>query len=211
MSLPVRLMVATILLLLPCSVTAESSSDPFGFDLVRRDSSLYVKVDLSPLLGSEHVRQMKEGIDISLSYELVLTRPRRLWGAREIARRTGALVIGHRIVNEDYLIQTGAGSAKSEHLFPTLAGVHRFLADSVTLNMVYINSIEGRGHLVLRIKVTSISLTSINIGAPDDDLAAGDSPLKYLFREFLVLTGFGREEYNVRSRPFSISEIDEEL
>ena len=67
-----------------------------------------------------------------------------------------------------------------------------------------------RRRYVLKIKLTCISLTNFNLAADNDRSEEPGSPVKYLFAQFLRLTGFGRDEYTIETRPFSLSEISSE-
>ena len=187
--------------------TAARGAEPIDFSLMRDDSNLTVLRDISPVLSAGRVRRMQEGIDLALDYQLALTRPRQIWGSATIARAEGVLTIGYRIVTGDYLLAGHVPGGPENRRFGSLAKLHRFLADSIVAQMAISADQDSLTRYTLKIELTCISLTDFNLAPGDSTDTSADSPVRYLFRQFLSLTGYGRQEYSAQSHPFSLSEL----
>jgi hypothetical protein len=59
----------------------------------------------------------------------------------------------------------------------------------------------------MELKITTISLTLINMASADNESSNGGSPIKSLFNSFLDLTNYGREEIKAKSRNFVLDEL----
>jgi len=115
--------------------------------------------------------------------------------------------VGYRLVTDDYFLLRELSGSENIRRFQSLAGLHRFLADSSSYPVTACDRLDSLKRYVLRIEVTSISLSDLNLFAVDSTASEGGSPIKFLFGQFLRLTGFGREKLSVRTRPFSIAEL----
>ena len=187
-------------------VSAADAEAP-DFDLFETDGQLTVLVDLAPLLTARNVAQLKEGIDFAVEYTVALKTSRRLWGSRKIASGSGWARISYRLATEDFLILTSKGEKKSERTLSSISEVHRFLADSVQIQLAELEELDRQARYFVAIDVIAITLTSFNLTSTEPDDQGESSPLKYLFKQFLKLTDYGREEYSLESRKFSLSEI----
>jgi hypothetical protein len=190
-------------------IAAADKSEPVEYDILQREDRLSVWLNLTQYLSSRRVEQMKEGIDLAIEYRLLLLKPKRFWGAEEIAKATGLVKIGYRIVTEDFSLSAGQLGLGDDRHFVSLPRLHQFLSDSIVVDLAAYKELSLRSRYVLKIKLTCISLTNLNL-ATDDASDESGSPIKYLFTQFLRLTGFGREEYTAETRPFSLSEISSE-
>jgi hypothetical protein len=199
-----RLVLGIALLLL---TAAARGAEPIDFYLLRGDSNLSVLLDLSTVLSAGRVSRMQEGIDLVLDYQLALTRPRRVWGSTTVARTEGIMTIGYRIVTGDYHLATPEMGGTEDRQFGSLAKLHRFLADSIVVELATSAEPDSLARYVLKVKLTCISLTDFNLAPGDSTGTSADSPVRYLFRQFLSLTGYGRQEYSTQSRPFALSEL----
>ncbi|MBD3402137.1 DUF4390 domain-containing protein [candidate division GN15 bacterium] len=208
--------VLTLLLAtLPGLLAAQPDEPPTGpasgeipFDIFIRGDSLTGWIDLSGLLGSATIARLEDGIDLAFDCRARLNRPRRLFGSVRIAERTELWRLSYRVLTEHYVVATLSADSAEERSFGSLAGLAGFLADSLQFPLIPVDSLErGQGY-VLEFSVAAISLAGLGILLPNADTADGESPLKALFREFLELTGYAREERSFSSRPFSVDELE---
>lgn len=200
-----RLWVGVGLLAVLSSAATAGTGDVFDADIYRDDGSVTVWADLSASISSERVELLKEGVDLALSCQVDLLRSRRFWGAVRVERSGLDMVVGFHLLAEEYsLRQTSSAQVESNRRFATLAGLHQYLADSVVIRLAPIDSLESGRRYHVEISVFCISLTSFNLGPSGE---AKQTPLKYLFRQFLSLTGYGREHSLVTSDPFRLSDL----
>lgn len=190
--------------------TASDKGESVEYDIFERDDSISVRLDLAQCLSSKRLAQMKEGIDFAVEYRLILSAPKRFWGAEEAAKAGGVIKIGYRIVTEDYSLSAGQLGLGDGRHFVSLARLHQFLSDSIIVNLAAFKALNPSRRYTLKIKLTCISLTDFNLAGDGNSSDETGSPIKYLFTQFLRLTGFGRDEYTVETRPFSLSEISSE-
>ena len=203
--LPCLFVLAGVAISVPTAAAEDSA--PFEYDIIGRDGHIAVWLNLAGFLTTVQVERLKEGIDVSLDYQLILSRPRRLWGAEQVAKTTGSVIIGYRIVTEGYFLSAAELGFEGERHFVSLARLHQFLTDSIVVDMANFDELDPRRRYTVEVKLACIQLTSLNIASDDGFSGESSSPVKYLFRKFLRLTGFGREEYSVKSRLFSLSEV----
>jgi len=208
-SLPFCLLIL-VPLLAARPIAARDKPEPVEYDIFQREDRLTVRLNLAQYLSTRRVEQMKEGIDLAIEYRLVLSRLKRFWGAEEVAKAGGLVKFGYRIVTEDFSLSAGRLGLGDDRHFVSLARLHQFLSDSIVVDLAAYKELDRRRRYVLKIKLTCISLTNFNLAADNDSSEEPGSPVKYLFAQFLRLTGFGRDEYTVETRPFSLSEISPE-
>jgi hypothetical protein len=177
------------------------------YDIFKRDSLIAVWINLAPFLTAAQVERLKEGIDIALEYRVILSRPRRLWGAEQVERTTSLIRIGYRIVVEGYILSSAESGFEDERHFVSLARLHQFMADSIVIDVAHTDRFDPHRRYEMEIKLACIQLTNLNLASDDRSSDESGSPVKYLFRKFLSFTGFGRKEYSAKSRPFSLSEV----
>lgn len=167
-----------------------------------------VRLDLAGIITTARVDQIKEGIDMLLTWEIKLVVPRRLWGSSVKATASGSVRLGYRTMTEDFLAApSGKPDAEARRFF-SLAGLHQFLTDSIVEPLTHLDSLDERKKYELRGELTIISLTHLQLLSErdsDDDIR---SPVSYLFDQFLKLTNYGREDCSFRSRPFLLEEIE---
>ena len=193
-------------LALPLSTSAQEELE-FNYDLLIRDSSLVVWLDLAPFISSRTVKQLRDGIDLELEYRVVLLKPKRWYGDEEVSSVSGAIRLSYQKITGEYRL-ADMDTTQTVQTFPSLAGLYRYLTDSIEVSASRIDALDRSRIHVAELRITAISLTDLNLS---EDLVAGDgsaSPFRYLFRQFLILTDYGRREYQVRSRGFRISELE---
>jgi hypothetical protein len=183
---------------------SEDEPDLF-YDIFIKDSCLTVWVDLHPLLNARTWDRLHDGVDFALECRIELNSPRWLWSDRLEAEQARTIHLSYHKVTGDFLLTTGdSGTARS---YPLQEGIEAYLSDSVEICLAQVSTIDPDKNLKIALKITSIFLTDLNLA---DRVASGDgsdSPVKYLFRQFLELTDYGRRNYTTRSRPFSLSEL----
>ncbi|MFQ5499067.1 MAG: DUF4390 domain-containing protein [Candidatus Zixiibacteriota bacterium] len=196
-------------LLLLCWIAPVHASDRNAIEIVpllAADSSLLVGVDLTGLITSSRVDRLQQGINIKVVVDIELRQPRRLFGTRKIGAAKGAISIDHDPVTHNYRLTRHDLNPPQGRSFFSLAGLHKYLADSVILPLATTEPLGRYRLFTLHCQSTVISLTSIDLTDPDS-ADRSDSPVEYLFRQFLILTDFGREQFSFSSRPFSLSEL----
>ena len=202
--------IAALIFVALLSAPARAGDAPTAnYDLTVRYDQVVVSLDLQSFLSSADLTRIKEGVDLALEYSLILKTPRRFFGSRKVAEQNQTLRVGYRPVTEDFIVRTSANWLTS-HLFLTLPDLQRFLADSITLPLIALDSLEYSRSYVLNLKVTSILLTDLGLGQPIGSADSSSSPLQFLFRQFLTVTGYGRREFNFESSPFAPSDISSE-
>jgi hypothetical protein len=166
-----------------------------------------VWLDLAPFISSRTVKQLRDGIDLELEYRVTLLKPKRWYGDDEVSSASGAIRLSYQKITGEFRL-AGMDTAQTPGTFPSLAGLYRYLTDSIEVCVTRIDRLDRTRIHVADLKVTAISLTDLNLS---EELVAGSgpaSPFRYLFRQFLLLTDYGRREYQVRSRGFRISELE---
>jgi len=188
------------------SVNAEQTEE-IEFDIYKKNDSLTTWLDLSPFITAKRVQQLKNGIELMVQIKINLIHPKRLWGYETIKRVNKSLKIGYRIVTEEYTAVIYQDKTETSHQFLSMGKLHQFLTDSIAVTICVIDSLESGKYYTLEYDFSYISLTTINLIFDDKQTEESDSPVKYLFKQFLHLTDFGREKSHQESRPFSKSEI----
>ncbi len=196
-------------MLLAASISADDDTD-ITYDIFYRDSIVTVWVDMTRCIDAAAIDDLKDGFDLVMQCRTTLARPRRFFGDKRICRGQSTCRLSYRSVSEDYILTLLTEPSTPDRQFISPAALHQFLHDSIEVTLLPLDSLDFRHRYTLEIDIRCISLTDFNL-APND-LAENDnnSPLKYLFKQFLDLTGYGRKEYSAKSRPFSLSELKSE-
>lgn len=205
----VRLLAATILLISTAVCPSSSAFDKndLEYDIFRRDSVLTVWLDLSFYLSEINLNKLAEGIDLALEYDLTLAVPKRFWGENTVARNTEVMKISYHRITENYILTSSADPPGTDRRFIALDKLLGYLSDSVFVPLAPFGSLDARRKYTLETKITGIALTAINLLSEDEPDRDNRSALKSLFKSFLNLTGYGRKEFSVKSRAFSLDEI----
>ena len=181
-----------------------------SYDIYSRDQELVVWVDFSPFIDGAAVSRLKDGIDVLLECRVSLSIPRRFFGDNLVARSSTARRLSYRGVTEEFLATEVQAPDQPTLSFVSLASLYQYFRDSIEIDLTSLDSLEAQERYVLSLDVTTISLTDLNLAPTDESSDDGESPLRFLFRQFLNLTEYGREEYSTKSRPFSLDEIGPE-
>jgi len=196
------------LLLLATAAAGWADDEVIDPHLFRKGDSVAVRLDLSGIISASRVDQIKEGIDMLLTWEIKLVVPRRLWGSSIKATTSGSVRLGYRSMTEDFLAAlSGKPDAEARRFF-SLAGLHQFLSDSIVEPLAHLDSLDERKKHELRGELTIISLTHLQLLSERDSDNHIQSPVSYLFDQFLKLTNYGREDCSFRSRSFRLEEIE---
>ncbi len=184
-----------------------AGDDEIDYDIFRRNDSVVVCLNLAPLLSPGRVEKIRDGLAFAFDYRLTLVRPRRLWGAEAIAQSTGLIEISYQVITENYVVSGCGPDSLAETSFTSLAVLREFLRDSVVSNLAAIAGLNHESNYALQLSIECIALTDINLAAGGGARARSESPIKFLFKQFLQLTGYGRVKYSLTTRPFSLSEL----
>ena len=190
---------------------ARADEIDLSYDLYSHDKQLTVWVDLSPCVDAAIVARLKEGIDVLLDCQVSLSVPRRFFGDNLVARKAETRRLSYRGVTEEFLISDSVGPDGIFLSFASLASLYQHLRDSVEIDLISLDSLETQERYVMTLNVTTISLTDLNLAPAEGYSEDSESPLRFLFRQFLDLTDYGRSEYTTKSRPFSLGEVGPEL
>ena len=187
---------------------ASDRDQEIEYEIFLQDGQVTVSLDLAGFITSGRVERMKDGVDMALEYRLVCSRPKRFWGAEKVSQVTGLLRLGYRLVTEDFYVRKGDPGAQDERHFATLAPLHQLLSDSIIEHLTDYDELDNRKRYEVEIGVTCISLTDLSLPPAGTASEGSESPVEYLFRQFLELTGYGRDEYRAKSRAFSPLELE---
>jgi len=204
-----RVWLITIILLslTVCPSLSAFDKEEFDFDIFRRDTILTTWMDLSFYLSETNLKKLTEGIDLALEYQLTLAVPKRFWGSNTITRRTEILKISYHRITENYLLASSDKKSGRDRQFISKDKLRQYFSDSVFIPLAPFDSLNRQKSYTLVIKITGIALTALNLLSEDGKNEDNQTPLKSLFKEFLNLTGYGRKEFTVKSRSFSLDEI----
>jgi len=206
-----RLVVLLLLASGPARPQSGPEADPeIYYDLFVRDSCLTVLIDLAPFLTSRAIDRLHDGIDLAVHCRADLVVPRRFWGDQLASRRERTIRLSYRKITDDYLLEPGDPPERERLPFSSLDDLLLFLGDSIEICVSQMRELNPANRHAVELKITTISLTDLNLAEATDDSRGDESPVRYMFRQFLKLTDYGRREYSAKSRSFSLSELEEE-
>ena len=198
--------IAVLLWLVLATPGTASSESTIEFEVCQSQDSLCAWINLSDLLTANRVAHLKEGIPVSIECRCVLVRPRRLWGHEKLAEASWKTRLVHRSVTNDYFLETTDGR---EVVFSSLARLHRYLSDSVTVQMLPMVLLDSATSYRLQVNLSLLWLTALNVSPTADGTNSPGSMLRYLFGNFLEFSGYGREELELESGSFSPPDLPE--
>ena len=179
-----------------------------AYYIFKKGPCLTVWCDLSTTLNAKSVKQLKEGIDLAVEGRFNLSIPRRIFGNHQVAQLSFLHRLSYRALTGEYHMIDLQDSTRPELSFLSLAGLYQYLRDSVELCLVMIDSLNDEDQYELSLKITTVSLTDFNSVQGESGEGSSESPLGFLFRQFLDLTSYGRQEYETKSRAFTLDELD---
>lgn len=177
------------------------------FGVLDHEPNLAAWVDLAPLVSKSRVEKIRDGVDFLIDFRLILNRPKRFFGAETVVSRHGIIQIGYRIVTEDFIVRTGGEDFRNEGKFANLAELHRYLTDSIMVDLADYSELDSLQRYRLKLEVACISMSGLNLEPSPDSSVGDESAVKYLFRHFLKLTGFGRDSFSGETLLFSPAEV----
>jgi len=206
-SVLLRVVLFVVVILMGASQVS-ADEDPLPFDIYQRDSCLAVWLDLSVCLTGNVMERLEDGIDLVLECRLKLLTPRRFLWNRQVSEKIEPLRISYERLTKTYVVSQAERPLSEKLRFASMADLFRFTRDSVEICVARIDSLDSERRYQLDAKVTAISLTDLNLTADGDRDETEQSPVNYLFEQFLDLTSYGRREYEVRSHLFPLKEIE---
>ncbi|MFH1687019.1 MAG: DUF4390 domain-containing protein [bacterium] len=189
---------------LVASVAEGDALDSVSYSLFVAESTLFVQPDLSPIVTAGRVRSLKDGLSLRVDCQVSLQRPKRLLGVQELVAVQQAVTLDYHLASAAYRVQPTQGNGESVRTVGSLARLHRYLADSLTIAVAHVGTLDAEIYYRLQLTVTCYRpsvLTSLT------ESNEADSPLMYIFGRFLEATGYGQAEYHVHSPEFRIGQI----
>ena len=190
----------------PVHAQATAEDEPeLSYDIFIRDSSLTVWLDLSPVLDARVWDRLRDGVDVALECRIELSTPRWLLSDHKEAEQVRTIRLSYRKLTDDYSIDPGSdGPVRT---FIDSENIEHYMADSVEVSVKPLTEIDPEKTLKITFRITSIFLTDLNLADKVSSDEGSGSPVRYLFRQFLELTDYGRRQYSIRSRPFILREL----
>ncbi|MDH3891737.1 MAG: hypothetical protein OEV49_11690 [candidate division Zixibacteria bacterium] len=177
------------------------------FGVMDAEPNLAAWLDLAPLMSNSRVEKIRDGVDFIIDFNLILNRPKRFFGAETVVKRHGIVQIGYRIVTEDFIVRMGGEGFQRTGKFANLAELHRYLTDSIVVDLIDYSELDSLRRYRLKLELACISMSGLNLEPSPDSSTEDESALKYLFRHFLKLTGFGRDSFSGQTLLFSPAEV----
>lgn len=196
---------AAVAFLWSAAIVQAAETPEFG--VLDNEPKLAAWLDLAPLVSKSRVEKIRDGVDLLIDFKLTLNRPKRFFGAETVVSRHGIVQIGYRIVTEDFIIRMGGEDFRSTGKFAGLPELHRYLADSIMVDLIDYSKLDSHRRYRLKLELVSISMSRLNLEPSPDSSSGNESALKYLFRHFLKLTGFGRDSFSGETLLFSPAEV----
>ena len=200
------IVLAAVLLLASTAAAEEFPAE--AYYIYNSGGCVTVWCDLTPCLNSKTVKQLKDGVEVAIDLKLSLQIPRRIIGSHQVAEQTFFPVLSYRPLTGEYELRTGRDRDSTEQAFLSLGRLYQYLSDSIEVCLVPVDSLSDEEQYELAIDITTIAVTDFNSVPPNPSDSDGESPIGFLFRQFLDLTKYGRRELETKSRPFSLEELD---
>jgi hypothetical protein len=191
------------------SPVAADPVDDLGFDLFAENGEVRVWVDINQLMTASNWEQLTEGADIAFDLSFSLTTPRRLYGESEAAHSEQGLKLSHQLLTDTYYCGSSVDQFEHPRSFVNQDELASFIADSLTFAIAHLDSLDQAKRYTLRIQITRVSVAQLSRYNQGKNETDGESPLQPLFRLFLDLTQFGRQEFRAESRPLTLDELTE--
>lgn len=188
------------------SAAAVDPPDGIEYDIVRYHDSLAIWLNLSRYFNEAEFRGLHDGVDYVCEVTVKLERPRRFWGNDHVAETTVMLRMAYQLLTEAYTIEAvEADTLGGRRTFLARENLMSFLQDSVLIPIAPQRDLPSNRSYRIGLTISRTALTRMNLAA--DGTSDGGSPIKFLFREFLKLTNYGRDDWSTTSRSFSLDEV----
>lgn len=197
--------------LLPAGVAGKEAN--FDYDIFVAGDSLSLWLDVRPALTQPEMEDLLAGLRVSIAVTIEAERPRKLLFSKTIAKTMTVLVMSRRLTEDTYRLRIIDRGVR-DYSFESQLGLSDFLADSLVLNIIPADEINGRGPL--RLSLTLVSKSHSNgsgddlAGAAADSVRAGDEGPEFfetLLNSFLNLIGFGATSYHFTTPLFSPDDL----
>ena len=205
----------TALIFAILAVAGSASSQPgdreesnIFYDIYVHDSCLTAWADLTPFLTSRVVERLRDGIELAIEFRTELVTPRRFWGDQTVVSRTRTVKLSFRRITNEFVL-SNSDSNWTERAFTSLEELSKIMSESEGLCLGTMRQFNSESRYVVVLQVTTISLTDLNLAERPSDSSASESPVRFLFRQFLHLTDYGRHKVMARTRPFLLTELEE--
>lgn len=181
--------------------------DDFGFDIYVEDKNVIVWVDLAQLVGQEQIDQLRDGANLGFELTFRLDLPRRLFGDQTAVLNVQSVAISYNLITETFSASFSEDEFERQVSFFKTSDFREYLADSLSFQIAPYEDLEADQQYVLKIKVLRLSMSEPPETGDSQVESESSSLLKSVFRQFLDLTAFGRQEFSAESRALSASEL----
>jgi len=181
---------------------------PAEYDIFVKDNALTIWTDLSDLVGTTEIEDLHDGIDLLFDCKFRLLAPRRFFGDRLVASAAFSLRISQRPLTEDFvLIDDLTGDSLGPPLVKT-SQLLSYLRDSLFTRVMALDSLDRDRRYRPEFRLDVISLTLLNLTDREQSAQGrGESPVRFLFRKFLDISGYGRRGFQTKTRSFRLGEL----
>jgi len=211
---PLATLIILVFLITPLTAR-DDDNQRFDYDLFVERDSLLLWFDVTPVLTQSILEDLLAGLDIYISLEINLERPRAILGNQTIWSRRSYFIIRRQITEDKYYLFYDNPLDKMKK-FEYLMALQDHLADSLVIRLVSATRIKSEKKLQMStvVKVKSIDNSGIgeeeeprkfNSDKPDESRGWFDD----LFNSFVELFGFGEKIYRIKSPSFNFSDLTE--
>jgi hypothetical protein len=194
------------------SVEAEDGAADFDYDIFLNGDTLSLWLDVSPIMTQPKLEDLLAGLDILISIEMEVEKPRRLFSSRTLVDEKAAMIITHRLTEDLYRIKV-YNFAIREYEFENQLQLADFLADSLIFQVA--DSMAGESGIRLKLSITVKSYSPNVLGGDKSigaaQLQAEKGPDREFFEsilsEFFKLIGFGKTSYQIKSPVFNVDDL----
>ena len=190
------------------SQPADREETDIFYDLYVQDSCLTAWVDLAPFLTSRVVERLRDGIELAIEFHAELVTPRRFWGDQTVVIRTRTFRLSFRKITNEF-VMSNADSNRTEVSFRSQEELSKMMSELEGICLGTIRQFSPDSRYVVIFQITTISLTDLNLAEAPPDSSESESPVRFLFRQFLHLTDYGRHQMTTRTRLFLLTELEE--
>ncbi len=184
----------------------------FDYDIFLAGDTLALWLDVRPVLTQPKMEDLLAGLQVSIAITIDAERPRRLMFSKNVATAKAVLVMSRRLAEDTYRLRIIDRTARA-YTFKNQLALSDFLADSLVLGVVPIDSLREQAPLRLKLTIVSKSHSNNKLddlsGAAADSTgsAGGDEFFETLLNSFLNLIGFGAHTYHFATPLFSPDDL----
>lgn len=182
----------------------------FDYDIFRLADTLAVWLDLTPIMTQERMEDLLSGLDLSITVECVVEKPRTLLPAKTVLKSLTIIVLSHPLTEDIYRLSLADGRVTTREFESQLA-LSDFLADSLVFRVAPGERVRPEGEVRLRLSLISKSHSPNTMGEGRRSPMASVRPpqtsrsaFESAFSLFLDLVGFGENAYRIVTPPFAV-------